>query len=85
MIKYTNIKSRTRPQELEFTETQVFVASNIIEGTVELDGYIFQEFTYDYTQYTKDEYIQYVTDTNLNRIAALEEELQATKILLGVE
>ena len=82
---YGRIQSTEKPQDIEMTETQVFVADNIEEYEKEMDGYLVQEFEYDYKSYTKDEYIQFLNDKNAKAIAALQEELAAAKILLGVE
>ena len=82
---YGRIQSTEKPQDIEMTETQVFVADNIEEYEKEMDYYLVQEFEYDYKSYTKDEYIQFLNDKNAKAIAALQEELAAAKILLGVE
>lgn len=74
---YSPTYSSVAPQEIEITETKVFVASNIQQITRNIEDREEQCYSYTLTEYTKDEYI-------LN-IAALQEELQATKILLGVE
>jgi len=85
VIDYGRIQSTEKPQDVEMTDTQVFIADNIEEYEKEMDGYTVQGFEYDYKSYTKDEYIQFLNDKNAKAIAALQEELAAAKILLGVE
>ena len=75
------VRSSVRPQEVEFTANSVLVASNIepfeeVVGDRTLSG-----FEYECTEYTKDEYLMLQN----SKILSLEEELQATKILLGVD
>lgn len=78
MKVYSPVYSLTRPQELELTETKVFVASDIQQIVREHDDMQEQCYSYTLTEYDKDEYIQ-------TAVYSLQEELQATKILLGVE
>lgn len=69
------------PQPIEITATSVFVASNIQKITRESDDKEIEIYEYDLVQYNKDEYLLY----QASHMAALEEELAATKILLGVD
>lgn len=85
VIDYGRIQSTEKPQDVEMTDTQVFIADNVEEYEKEMDGYTVRGFEYDYKSYTKDEYIQFLNDKNARAIAALQEELAAAKILLGVE
>ena len=85
MKNFGKVRSKILPQEVETTETMVFVASNIASITEIIDDESITEYEYDYVGYTKDEYIQYITTENVKAIASLTEELQAAKILLGVE
>lgn len=85
MINYGRIKSSTRPNELEVTATSVITASNISEYEEDFDGQIISGYEYDYIIYDKDEYLTTVAAANAQAIIALQEELEATKILLGVE
>lgn len=82
MKNYGKVQSSARPQEVEITATQVFVAKNIqpFEKVIDEDHTI-SGFEYDYIAYTKDEYLIATTKA----LSDLEEELEATKILLGVE
>ena len=60
MIDYGKQRSTVRPDELELTETKVFISSNIKEvnesGTDEQSGFTGYEF--DLLEYDKDEYIK---------------------------
>lgn len=85
MINYGIVKSSTRPQEVEMTDSMVFVASNIEPFSETIEEYTMEGYQYNYVAYTKDEYIRVITESNTQAIAALEEELRAAKILLGVE
>ena len=75
------VRSATRPQAIEITPTHVLIASNITPYEEVYDGHTCAGFEYDCTQYTKDEYLLYQS----NLISSLSEELQAAKILLGVD
>ena len=81
MKLYNITYSTTQPENIEITTTKVFVASNIeaVERTAE--GITEQCYSFDLTEYDKDEYIALMANNN----ASLQEELEATKILLGVE
>ena len=81
MTTYTKVHSTARPQEVEIKNNYVFVASNIVSYTEEIDDKVISGYEYDCIQYTKDEYLLLLTTKN----KALEEELAAAKILLGVE
>ena len=84
MINYGQVKGSVRPQEIEITSDKVFIASNIEEYTETIDERTIAGFQYNLTEYTKDEYIILLSQTNAD-INALREELEAAKILLGVE
>lgn len=80
MKSYTKIHSQTQPAPIEITPAQVFINKNIIPYQFnEIQGY-----EYDVDIYDKDEYILILVQ-NQQDIAALREELEAAKILLGVE
>lgn len=69
------VRSSVRPQEIEITPTYVLIASNIESYEEQtIDGRTVSGFEYDCEQYTKDEYI-----------LLLAQQLQAAKILLGVD
>lgn len=81
MKLHGKVRSSTRPQDIEITDTAVFVATNIQPYSKVIDDYTYNGFEYDWTEYSKDEYlIQQGT-----QIASLQEELSAAKILLGVD
>ena len=81
MIKYENVHSSAAPLEIEITPSAVYITDNIHTYTETIDEYIIEGYEYDILEYTKDEYMLLLAQKNI----ALEEELQATKILLGVE
>lgn len=80
MISYYKIHSQNQPQPIEITSTQVFINKNAVP--YQRDG--FDGYEYDVDVYNKDEYIISFAQTQTD-IAALREELEAAKILLGVE
>lgn len=84
MKNYGKVQSLNRPQEIEIKESKVFIASNIQPYSATVGEYEETGYEYDYIEYTKDEYIQYLSEQS-QKITELEEELAATKILLGVE
>lgn len=81
MINHGKIHSTNMPQEIEMTTNSVFVASNITSYSKTIEDRIQSGYEYDCIEYTKDEYLTIQS----NKILSLEEELQATKILLGVD
>lgn len=84
MINYGRVHGSEQPKEIEITNSAVFVASNIVPYKETIEDKVISGYEYDYVSYTKDEYI--LTLHNLNKnIEELQEELVATKILLGVE
>lgn len=81
MKDYGIIYGTTEPSAIEITSNAVFIASDIEPYQEVIDEHTIQGFKYNYKEYTKDEYLlQQSVD-----IASLQEELAATKILLGVE
>ena len=88
MKDYGKQRGSTSPQSIEITETSVLLATNIQPYSVEIDGQTISGYEYNYVEYTKDEYIDLLIrkeEINNDKIAQLEEQLEATKILLGVE
>lgn len=81
MTDYGRVHSITMPEEIEITDTMVFIASNITPRLDDDDG----GYDYDYSSYTKNEYIQLLSINNAKAISELELELKAAKILLGVD
>lgn len=61
MIEHGLQRSTQRPEEVEITESMVFVSSDITKITEEVTGEMeqgFVGFEFNLTEYTKDEYIQ---------------------------
>ena len=88
MKDYGKQRGSTSPQSIEITETSVLLATNIQPYSVEIDGQTISGYEYNYVEYTKDEYIDLLIqkeEKNKNKIAKLEEQLEATNILLGVD
>lgn len=85
MIDFGLVKGKTQPPEVQMTDKMVFVAANIQPYSETIDDLTISGYQYDYKAYTKDEYIQLLTQQNTDAISNLEEELKAAKILLGVE
>lgn len=81
---YERTYSMNKPPEIETTATKVFVTSEIEEITLEVEETNVQCFCYTLIEYEKDEYLDKLFKQQTD-IAALQEELQAAKILLGVE
>ena len=81
MISYENVCSNDKPQDIEITDTQVFLAKNIEEYSEVIEDHEVSGYKYDYFIYTKDEFLL----ESASQIESLKEELAATKILLGVE
>lgn len=81
MIDYGLIHSLEEPKLIEITPTSVLIASDVEAYQGEIDGHQVSGYKYNYKSYTKDEYLLQQSSS----IAALQEELSAAKILLGVE
>lgn len=81
---YNPTYSFIRPESIEITETKVFLATNIQEVEREVEDTIEHCYQYTLTEYDKNEYFALLSQNQQN-IEALQEELQAAKILLGVE
>ena len=60
MKNYGKVQSLNRPQEIEIKESKVFIASNIQPYSATVGEYEETGYEYDYIEYTKDEYIQYI-------------------------
>ena len=86
MIDYGRQKSTVRPEELELTETKVFVNSDIVQvnepGTDEQPGFTGYEFTL--TEYEKDEYIKLQAEKNESLRKQVDTTQEAIDFLLGV-
>ena len=75
------VRSNDKPQEIQITNSSVFISSNIQPYEETIDEHYMNGFEYDLIQYSKDEYLLLLAKQNNE----LMDELQATKILLGVE
>jgi len=78
MERYTKVHSTIRPQEIEITPTEVYIAQNITPYEEILDNGIISGFEYDSIKYTKDEYLIKLAEENSN----LRQELTDTQIAL---
>lgn len=81
MINHGKVYSSSTPNEIEITGSGVLIASNIEPYTNIVDGYEIEGYQYNCIEYTKDEFLLQQT----NKVAELEQELSAAKILLGVD
>lgn len=81
MKNYGKVRSNTRPQPIEITDKSVFISSDIAAYTEVIDDHEISGFEYNYIEYSKDEYLIHQNE----QIAGLQEQLQAAKILLGVD
>ena len=77
--------STKRPQAIEITEKKVYVAYNIEQCEIEQDfDTTVSGYKFNLTEYDKDEYIILMA-AKANQIDSLQEELDAAKVLLGVD
>ena len=81
MKNYGIIYGSVEPSAIEITPTSVFVASNIEPYEQEMENQTIHGYKYNYIEYSKDEYLLQQTTNK----SALQEELAAAKVLLGVE
>ena len=81
MTNYGIQYSKARPQEIEITTDSVYIATNITPYSKEIEERTINGYQYNYTKYSLAEYLA-IQNT---QIASLQEELQAAKILLGVD
>lgn len=84
MKTYNFTYSTIEPPKIDITATKVFLATNIQEIEREVEDTIEHCYQYTLLEYDKDEYLT-ILSQNQQDIEALQEELRATKILLGVE
>lgn len=81
MKEYGKVYSSIQPQNIKITDNAVFIATNVESYTKTIDGHTQTGYMYDCIEYTKDEYLIIQN----SKITALAQELQAAKILLGVD
>lgn len=75
---YNNIRSATRPQEIEITDSAVFLAINIMPYTKTIEDHVEEGYVYDYIEYGKDEYLIKLTHEN----NSLQQEILDTQLAL---
>ena len=78
MKEYKNVRSSARPQDIEITNSAVYLAKNIAPYEEDLDGRVVKGFQYDCLEYTKDEYLIKLTQENAN----LREQIIDTQLAL---
>lgn len=78
MKAYGKTRSAVKPLEIELTETKVFVATDIEQVTVTMDGQEYTEYEFDLVEYDKDEYIKLISNKN----EELEQNLTDTQLAL---
>lgn len=81
MINHGKVYSSVQPQNIEITGNGVFVASNVQQYTKTVENYEIIGYEYDCIEYTKDEFLLQQN----SKMQELEQELEAAKILLGVD
>lgn len=84
MTKISNVRSNTLPPEIQVTQTSVLVASNIKQYSQTVDEYEEKGYEYDCQIYTKNQYIMKIGQQT-KAIEELQDQLEAAKILLGVD
>ena len=84
MTHITNVHSNGTPNSVEIYNDQVFIPSNIHQFSKQTDDGTITGYQYDCDVYTKNQYIILMAQQT-SRIAQLEDELAAAKILLGVD
>ena len=72
------IRSAEMPQEITFGNGYVLVASNITPYEEEVDDKVKRGYEYECTRYSTEEFFS-------QKVASLEEQLLAAKIMLGVD
>lgn len=81
MKRYEKVHSKERPKDIEVTANAIYLAEDIVPYQEIIDGHTIDGYEYTYIKYSKDEYML----RQDAKIASLESELAAAKILLGVE
>lgn len=78
MTNYGKVRSNNRPEAVEVKSNRVYIASNIKQYAVEVEGYLLEGYIYDYKGYDIDEYIHTLGAEN----AELKNELLDTQAAL---
>ena len=84
MQHIVNIRSNGQPSPIQILNNKVILTSNIHQYQEDFEGALISGYEYDCDIYNKDEYLLVIAE-QANHIAQLEDELAATKILLGVD
>lgn len=64
MVDYGRIRSTVRPEEQVVDEFSVWVNTDIQEVEVDHDGDVHTEFEFNQIQYSKDEFIELISEQN---------------------
>lgn len=64
MVDYGRIRSTVRPEEQVVDEFSVWVNTDIQEVEVNHDGDVHTEFEFNQIQYSKDEFIELISEQN---------------------
>lgn len=78
MKEYGLTISTAEPKEVEFTESKVFVATDIEQITVTMDEQEVHEYQFNLMEYDKDEYIKIISEKNKE----LEQQMTDTQLAL---
>lgn len=78
MKEYGLTISTAEPKEVEFTESKVFVATDIEQITVTMDEQEVHEYQFNLMEYDKDEYIKIISEMNKE----LEQQMTDTQLAL---
>lgn len=64
MVDYGRIRSTVKPEEQVVDEFSVWVNTDIQEVKVDHDGDVHTEFEFNQVQYSKDEFIEMISEQN---------------------
>lgn len=78
MKDYGLTRSTVEPQEVEITETKVFVATDIHPVTIVIEDNETTEYEFNLVEYDKDDYIKIISNKNTE----LERQMTDTQLAL---
>ena len=78
MKQYGTQRSTVKPEDVEITESKVFVATDIEQVTLNMDEQEVQEYQFNLVEYDKDEYIKIISEKNKE----LEQQMTDTQLAL---
>lgn len=84
MQHINNVRSNGEPGAIQIISNNIIIPQNIHTFSITTDEGEISGYEYDCDIYNKDEYLIIIAE-QANRIAQLEDELAAAKILLGVD